>query len=34
VLGAVSLAGQATVALGLPLGGLLVGAAGWRIVFP
>ena len=33
VLGAVSLAGQATVALGLPLGGLLVGAAGWRIVF-
>ncbi|WP_173745301.1 MFS transporter [Actinoplanes sp. TFC3] len=33
VLGAISIAGQVTVALGLPLGGLLVGAAGWRIVF-
>jgi MFS family permease len=33
VLGAISIAGQATVALGLPLGGLLVGVAGWRIVF-
>jgi MFS family permease len=33
VLGAISIAAQTTVALGLPLGGLLVGAAGWRIVF-
>jgi MFS family permease len=33
ILGAISIAGQVTVALGLPLGGLLVGAAGWRIVF-
>lgn len=33
VLGALSIAGQATVALGLPLGGVLVGAAGWRWVF-
>ncbi|WP_306215926.1 MFS transporter [Actinoplanes sp. RD1] len=33
VLGAISIAGQVTVALGLPLGGLLVGAFGWRIVF-
>jgi predicted MFS family arabinose efflux permease len=33
VLGAISIAGQVTVALGLPLGGLLVGLAGWRVVF-
>jgi MFS family permease len=33
ILGAISIAAQVTVALGLPLGGLLVGAAGWRIVF-
>ncbi|MFC7642390.1 MFS transporter [Streptosporangium lutulentum] len=33
VLGALSITGQATIALGLPLGGLLVGAAGWRWTF-
>ncbi|MFR9726160.1 MFS transporter [Streptomyces sp. MS19] len=33
VLGALSVAGQATLALGLPAGGLLVGAAGWRWTF-
>ena len=33
VLGALSIAGQATLALGLPIGGILVGAAGWRSTF-
>ncbi|WP_129842095.1 MFS transporter [Streptomyces sp. RFCAC02] len=33
VLGALSVAGQATMALGLPVGGVLVGAAGWRWTF-
>lgn len=33
VLGALSIAGQATLALGLPIGGVLVGAAGWRSTF-
>ncbi len=33
VLGAITMAGQLTAALGLPLGGVLVGAFGWRIVF-
>lgn len=33
VLAALSVTGQATAAAGLPLGGLLVGAAGWRAAF-
>ncbi|MFF2299315.1 MFS transporter [Arthrobacter sp. NPDC058127] len=33
VLGSIAIAGQITVALGLPLGGLLVGAYGWRAIF-
>jgi MFS family permease len=33
VLGGLSIAGQVTAALGLPIGGLLVGLAGWRAVF-
>jgi MFS family permease len=33
VLAALSVTGQATAAVGLPLGGLLVGAAGWRAAF-
>jgi MFS family permease len=33
VLGGLSIAGQATAALGLPIGGLLVGFTGWRSVF-
>ena len=33
VLGGLSIAGAVTAALGLPLGGLLVGWAGWRSVF-
>ncbi|GAA4994410.1 MFS transporter [Actinopolymorpha pittospori] len=33
VLGALSIAGQATLALGLPIGGILVGTAGWRATF-
>ena len=33
VLGGLSIAGQLTAALGLPIGGLLVGLAGWRAVF-
>jgi len=33
VLGALSVAGTATAALGLPIGGLLVGAFGWRATF-
>ncbi|HWF55395.1 MAG TPA: MFS transporter [Solirubrobacteraceae bacterium] len=33
VLGGLSIAGQATAALGLPLGGVLVAAAGWRSTF-
>ena len=33
VLGGISIAGQATAALGLPIGGVLVGAFGWRSTF-
>ncbi|MFJ3665136.1 MFS transporter [Streptomyces sp. NPDC090106] len=33
VLGGIALAGMATAAVGPPLGGLLVGAAGWRAAF-
>ncbi|OJV94752.1 MAG: hypothetical protein BGO39_23415 [Chloroflexi bacterium 54-19] len=33
VLGSLSIAGQVTTALGLPLGGVLVGLFGWRAVF-
>jgi MFS family permease len=33
VLGTVAIGGQVTMALGLPLGGLLVGATDWRIIF-
>ncbi|WP_198533714.1 MFS transporter [Streptomyces odonnellii] len=33
VLGNLTLAAQITAALGLPLGGLLVGAAGWQVTF-
>lgn len=33
VLGGISIAGQVTAAVGLPIGGLLVGFAGWRAVF-
>jgi predicted MFS family arabinose efflux permease len=33
LLGAIAMAGQATVAVGLPLGGALVGLAGWRATF-
>ncbi|MFF3573927.1 MFS transporter [Nocardia jiangxiensis] len=33
VLGQLTLAAQVTAAFGLPLGGLLVGAAGWRVTF-
>ncbi|HEU0164223.1 MAG TPA: MFS transporter, partial [Thermomicrobiales bacterium] len=32
-LGSIAIAGQATVALGLPLGGVIVGLAGWRSTF-
>ena len=33
VLSGIAIAGQATAALGLPIGGLLVGSVGWRSVF-
>ncbi|MDA8410664.1 MAG: MFS transporter [Treponema sp.] len=33
VLGGLAIAGMATAAIGLPLGGVLVGAAGWRSTF-
>jgi MFS family permease len=33
VLGAVAVAGQATMAVGPPLGGLLIAAGGWRLTF-
>ncbi len=33
ILSGIAIAGQATAALGLPIGGLLVGWAGWRSVF-